>query len=57
MRISTNGVDFGYRALTLGSTASVRAAGTLLFPRELPVVQGEPWVEWRLQRLGLLANW
>ena len=48
VRVSPNGVDFSYQRLGLGDAVGVRATGTLLFPRELPVVEGDPWLQPRL---------
>ena len=44
------------KALRDGNTI-LRASGTLSFPRELPVMEGQPLLGFDVRRLGLKSTW
>ena len=57
VRLTQAGLELdAARALNNGSTI-VRAAGTVSFPRELPVMEGQPLLGFDVRRLGLKSTW
>lgn len=56
IHLSPSGIDFDQRVLRLGS-AQIRAKGSARFPRQLPVPEGKPLLDWEVDRLGLKTSW
>jgi hypothetical protein len=57
MHLTPSGIDFDEHVFQLGQGTVVRAAGSVLFPRQLPVEEGESLVQFRVQKFGLKALW
>lgn len=57
VHLTPSGIDFDEHVFQLGQGTVVRAAGSLIFPRQLPVEEGEKLVKFKAQRFGLKALW
>lgn len=57
VHLTPSGIDFDEHVFQLGQGTVVRAAGSVLFPRQLPVEEGEQLLNFRVQRFGLKALW
>ena len=57
VRLTPSGVDFDEHVFQLGQGTVIRAAGSVLFPRQLPVEEGEKLFNYRVQRFGLKSQW
>ena len=57
LRLGTTGVEIDQRLISLGPSTAVRFAGVAKFPRQLPVKEGEPLIDWQVDRLGLKTRW
>ena len=57
VHLTPSGIDFDEHVFRLGEGTVMRAAGSVLFPRQLPVEEGEKLVNFRVQRFGLKALW
>lgn len=57
VRLSPTGIDFDERVLPLGKGTSLRAAASVLFPRQIPVPEDQPLLDCRIHRLGLKSVW
>ena len=57
VRLTPSGIDFDEHVFQLGQGTVIRAAGSVLFPRQLPVEEGEKLFNARVQRLGLKSQW
>ncbi|CAL8467963.1 g7501 [Coccomyxa elongata] len=57
VHLTPSGIDFDEHVFRLGQGTVMRAAGSVLFPRQLPVEEGEKLVNFKVQRFGLKALW
>ncbi|CAL5219937.1 g1869 [Coccomyxa viridis] len=57
VHLTPSGIDFDEHVFQLGQGTVVRAAGSLIFPRQLPVEEDERLVKFKAQRFGLKALW
>ena len=45
------------QVVTLARDTSVRFAGRAQFPKQVPVPEGRPLLDWEVSRLGLKTSW
>lgn len=57
LRLTQGGLEFDQALALPGNRALVRGAGRLGLPRQLPLEEGEPWLDADVRRLGLKATW
>ncbi|GAB4817774.1 hypothetical protein N2152v2_004820 [Parachlorella kessleri] len=57
VRLTQSGVEFNGSMVFSDGRLTIRGAGHVDFPHQLPVEEGEPLVRYELRRLGLKANW
>lgn len=57
VHLTPSGIDVDEHVFKLGQGTVVRAAGSVLFPRQLPVEEGDSLFKLKMQRFGLKALW
>lgn len=57
LRLTSAGVEVNQALELWGGRTAVRGAGVVNFPRELPLVEGQPWVGFEVYRAGLKSTW
>lgn len=57
VRLGTGGLEVDHAVQLGGGSTLLRGSGVVCVPREVPVVEGEPWLTWEIHRLGLKAKW
>lgn len=57
IRVTQSGLEFAANSWLLDGNMRLRASGVLSLPSQLPMQEGEDWVQFRANRLGLKARW
>jgi hypothetical protein len=59
LHLSPTGIEFDQRVIALNSHVALRASGSLLFPRQLPIdpERDGAFFAWKIHRLGLKTAW
>ncbi|GIL56524.1 hypothetical protein Vafri_11858 [Volvox africanus] len=57
VHLTPGGLELDEQVLQFGSAVNLRASASVLFPRQLPLEEGEPPLRLQLHRLSLRSIW
>ncbi|KAK9820629.1 hypothetical protein WJX72_012533 [[Myrmecia] bisecta] len=59
IHVGPSGIEFDERLVTraAGRETALRCAASVNFPRKVPVEEGQPLLDWQIERLGLKTRW